>query len=112
MPTLKLPLFFCVTILLTQILDIVSTHVCLSMGYEELNPHYGVPMTIAKLIIPLVFYIISKGAEKLLHGTYYQIWLLAFTLLFIYVTYHYTIILINNFGLVLRGDAHAYGHIP
>jgi len=100
----KLPLFFCITLILLHSLDIVSTHIGLNMGFYETDPLWGLPLIIVKYLLALAYYVIPIFAEKLLPHATFKWYIAVYVLLYAVMILSYSVTLINNFNLILSGD--------
>jgi len=97
----KIPLFFCVTIFLMQMFDIWSTMMCLSLGYEEMNPLFSHPVTLIKLSLAVIYYAIYIFAENICNQTEFKTFMKVYRNGFYVYVVIYSIILINNFSVLI-----------
>jgi hypothetical protein len=52
----------------TQVLDVVSTHIGLSVGLTEQNPNWSIYMIILKLVLPFMYYAFYNYTKKFCKG--------------------------------------------
>lgn len=101
MTNLKLPLFFCVTLILLNTLDVITTLHGLNIGLTESNPLFPQQNMTAKLTVPFIYgllflitYVFCKKSDFSLGLTVLKYNLLGLNLF-------YSIIVINNVTLIL-----------
>lgn len=97
----KLPLFFCVTLIILNVLDVITTYYGLRIGLSEANPlfkHHIVPV---KLIAPVILMVLVQFTYIFYEKHSFLVGLTVNGFILILLNVLYTVIVISNVTHIL-----------